>query len=45
MKVVKIISTKQIVVNAGSKDGIKEGQQLEIIDKISDEPVIDPESG
>lgn len=45
MKIVKIISTKQIVVNAGSKDGIKEGQQLEIIDKIGDEPVVDPESG
>lgn len=45
MKVAKIISTKQLVINAGSKEGLKEGDELEIIDKISDEPVKDPETG
>lgn len=41
----KIISTKQIVINAGFDEGIKEGEELEIIDKISNEPVVDPETG
>lgn len=45
MKIAKIISTKQIVVNAGSKDGLKEGDTLEIIDKFGTDPVIDPDTG
>lgn len=45
MKIAKIISTKQVVVNAGSKDGIKEGDTLEIIDKFGTNPVIDPDTG
>lgn len=45
MKIAKIISTKQIVVNAGSNDGLKVGDKLEIIDKFGDEPIVDPDTG
>lgn len=45
MKVAKIISTKQIVVNAGSNAGLKEGDTLEIIDKFGTDPVTDPDTG
>ncbi len=45
MKVAKIISSKQIVVNAGLDDGLKKGDKLEIIDKFGDSPVIDPDTG
>ncbi|WP_040458688.1 hypothetical protein [Limosilactobacillus antri] len=44
MKVAKIISTKQIVVNAGKSDGLAEGDELEIIGEIGD-PVKDPDTG
>lgn len=45
MKIAKIISTKQVVVNAGSKSGLKVGDRLEIIDKFGTDPVIDPDTG
>ena len=45
MKIAKIISTKQIVVNAGSNDGLEVGDNLEIIDKFGDEPIVDPDTG
>ena len=45
MKIAKIISTKQIVVNAGSNDGLEVGDKLEIIDKFGDEPIVDPDTG
>ncbi len=45
MKIAKIISTKQIVVNSGKDDGLKVGDRLEIIDKFGTEPVIDPDTG
>ena len=45
MNIAKIISTKQIVVNAGSNDGLKVGDKLEIIDKFGDEPIVDPDTG
>ena len=44
MKVAKIISTKQIVINAGEEDGIKVGDELQIIEQIGD-PVKDPDTG
>jgi len=42
-KVVKIISDEEIVVNAGYKQGIKKGQELEIF--VPGEEVIDPDTG
>ncbi|MDO4855397.1 MAG: FlgT C-terminal domain-containing protein [Limosilactobacillus gorillae] len=45
MKIAKIISTKQIVINAGSNYGLKVGDNLEIIDKFGDDPIIDPDTG
>lgn len=45
MKIAKIISTKQVVINAGSKDGLVEGDKLEIIDKIGSEHIKDPDTG
>lgn len=45
MKIAKIISTKQVVVNAGSNVGLKVGDKLEIIDKFGDDPIIDPDTG
>lgn len=44
MKVAKIISTKQIVVNAGKKDGLDIGDELEIVGQVGD-PVKDPDTG
>lgn len=44
MKVAKIISTKQIVINAGKKDGIKVGDELEIVDQYG-ASVRDPDTG
>ncbi|MBD5090231.1 MAG: hypothetical protein HDT49_00375 [Lactobacillus sp.] len=44
MKVAKIISTKQIVVNAGKKDKLAVGDELEIVGQIGD-PVKDPDTG
>lgn len=43
-KVAKIISTKQLVINAGSNNHIKKGDIFDIIDTISDTPVIDPDT-
>lgn len=45
MKIAKIISTKQVVVNAGSNNGLEVGDTLEIIDKFGTDPVIDPDTG
>lgn len=45
MKIAKIISTKQVVINAGSNAGLKPGDKLEIIDKFGTDPVIDPDTG
>lgn len=45
MKIAKIISTKQVVVNAGSNVGLKVGDKLEIIDKFGDDPIVDPDTG
>lgn len=45
MKIAKIISNEAVVINAGSKDGIKEEQKFQIIGKIGLEPVIDPDTG
>ncbi|WP_270371960.1 hypothetical protein [Limosilactobacillus mucosae] len=45
MKIAKIISTKQIVVNAGINIGLAVGDELEIIDKFGDDPIIDPDTG
>lgn len=45
MKIVKIINSKQIIVNAGSEAGLKTGDKLEIIDKFGSDPVIDPDTG
>ena len=45
MKIAKILNTKQVVINAGSNDGLKEGDHLEIIDKFGTDPVIDPDTG
>lgn len=45
MKIAKIISTKQVVINTGSDAGLKPGDKLEIIDKFGTDPVIDPDTG
>ncbi|KEQ20537.1 hypothetical protein HF82_01065 [Limosilactobacillus reuteri] len=45
MKIAKIISTKQVVINAGSDAGLKPGDKLEIIDKFGTDPVKDPDTG
>lgn len=45
IKIAKIISTKQVVINAGSNAGLKPGDRLEIIDKFGTDPVIDPDTG
>ncbi len=42
---IKIINSKKLVINVGSDDGIKEGDYFKIIDKISKESIIDPETG
>lgn len=46
IKVVKIINSKQIVINAGTDDGVTEGQLFRIVspDKNA-ESVIDPDTG
>ncbi|MDS1004986.1 hypothetical protein P9J83_15990 [Clostridium sporogenes] len=41
-KVVKIVSDSEIVVNAGSEDSIKKGQELEIF--TQGEEIFDPET-
>lgn len=43
-KVIKIISDKQIVLNAGTDKGVNEGDIFQIIDKVGDQ-VFDPDSG
>lgn len=45
IRVIKIINSKKIVINVGSDDGIKEGDYFKIVDKISNESIIDPETG
>ncbi len=45
MKIAKIISTKQVVINAGLDNGLKKGDKLEIIDKFGTDPVKDPDTG
>ncbi|WP_279096061.1 hypothetical protein [Lactobacillus taiwanensis] len=44
-RVAKIINDKSLIVTAGDKDGIKIGDQMEIVDKSSDIEVKDPETG
>lgn len=45
IKVVKIINSKQLVINAGIEDGIETGDKFKIVDKFGNDPVIDPETG
>lgn len=45
IRIAKIISSKEIIINAGFEQGIHEGDRFEIIDKISDSDVTDPETG
>lgn len=45
IQVAKIISSKQIVINAGSNEGIKRGDEFNIIDKVSNTEVKDPATG
>lgn len=45
IKIAKIISTTELVINAGSKQNINEGDKFQIIDKVGSEPVIDPDTG
>lgn len=44
IKIVKIISTKKLVINAGRDKDIKPGDEFEIIDKFGSEPIIDPDT-
>ena len=44
-RVVKIISNKQLVINKGTDDQIKKGDQFIIISKKKGDPVKDPETG
>lgn len=44
-KIVKIISTKQLVINAGQKQGIKLGDKFEILDKENGPTITDPDTG
>lgn len=44
MRVVKIISDRQIVLNVGSENAVQVGDIFHIIDK-NGEPIIDPETG
>lgn len=44
IKVAKIISTKQLIINAGKDQKIKLGQRFEIIDYTSFEVITDPET-
>lgn len=41
-RVIKILNTKQIIVNAGSINDVKVGTKFQILDKIGSEPIIDP---
>lgn len=45
IKIAKIISTTELVINAGSKQNINKGDKFQIIDKVGNEPVIDPDTG
>ena len=45
IKIAKIISTTELVINAGSKQNINVGDKFQIIDKVGSEPVIDPDTG
>ena len=45
IKIAKIISTTELVINAGSKKNINVGDKFEIIDKVGSEPVMDPDTG
>lgn len=45
IKIAKIISTTELVINAGSKQNINVGDKFEIIDKVGSEPVMDPDTG
>lgn len=44
-QIAKIINSKKLVINVGSDDGITEGEEFEIIDKVSDSDVKDPATG
>lgn len=41
-RVIKILNTKQIIVNAGLINDVKVGTKFQILDKIGSEPIIDP---
>lgn len=43
-RVVKILNTKQIIVNAGIKNGVTIGTKFKILDKFGSDPIIDPET-
>ena len=43
-KVAKIISDTTLVINAGTSQGIKKGDQFKIIGKYGTEPIIDPDT-
>lgn len=45
IKIAKIISTTELVINAGSKQNINVGDKFQIIDKVGSEPVMDPDTG
>lgn len=44
MRIIKILSTKQIIMNAGENENIKVGDRFQILDKEGSSPVIDPET-
>lgn len=45
IKIAKIISTTELVINAGLNQNINVGDKFQIIDKVGSEPVIDPDTG
>lgn len=45
IKIAKIISTTELVINAGSNQNINVGDKFQIIDKVGSEPVMDPDTG
>ena len=45
IKIAKIISTTELVINAGLNQNVNIGDKFQIIDKVGSKPVIDPDTG
>ena len=42
-KVAKILNTRELVINRGADDGVKDGMRFEVVDDFA--PIFDPDTG